>query len=86
MTLRRFLLITAAAILIPTGSALALTETQFTSPDMIAQRPFPNRPDFEDRRGDWEEDFEDCVDEDEDDDRRECFEDLRDDRDNFPWR
>ena len=86
MNLRRFLLIIAASIFVPTGGALALTEIQFNGSDMLAQRPFPNRPDFEDRRDDWEDDFEDCVDEDDDDDRRECFEDLHDDRGNFRWR
>ena len=94
MTLQRFLLITAVSILVPTGSALALTEAQFNSPDMLAQRSSPNRPDFdhddyEERREDYEErreDFEDCFDEDDGDDRRECFEDLQDDRDNHPER
>ena len=38
MTLRRSLLITAAAILVPMGSAFALTETQFNRPSLIAQR------------------------------------------------
>ena len=49
MTLRRFLLIAVAAVLVPAGSAWAFTETQFNSPDvMIAQRPFPTPPDFDD--------------------------------------
>ena len=38
MTMKRSLLIAAAAILIPMGSALALTETQFNSPEIVAQR------------------------------------------------
>ncbi|MDJ0704258.1 MAG: Spy/CpxP family protein refolding chaperone [Leptolyngbyaceae cyanobacterium MO_188.B28] len=42
MTLRRSLLITAAAILVPMGSAFALTETQFNSPNLIAQRAAGN--------------------------------------------
>lgn len=38
MTFRRALFITAAAILIPMVSALALAETQFNSPERVAQR------------------------------------------------
>ena len=42
MTLRRSLLITAAAILVPMGSAFALTETQFNRPNLMAQRASGN--------------------------------------------
>ena len=42
MTLRRSLLIAAAAVLVPMGSAFALTETQFNRPNMVAQRSFGN--------------------------------------------
>jgi len=42
MTLRRSLLIAAAAILVPMGSAFALTETQFNRPNMFAQRSSGN--------------------------------------------
>ena len=53
MTLRRSLLIAAAAILVPMGGALALTDTQFNPPERVAQRssqPNDNRRGFQDGR------------------------------------
>ena len=52
MSLRRFLLIAAASILVPVGSALALNEVQFNSPEIVAQRS--SRTDEARSAGSWE--------------------------------